>query len=342
MDIVEEIRQDREKGAKRLESEYKAGLMALARRFCTNTSDAEELVNATFATVVANIDDYLEQSAFFAWMCQILTNEFGDRVRRKSNTMEVYPGVVPEVEAERAQRAIFANLDASLLREAIETLPEDIKKTVLLHYFMDMPVKEVARVLSSPTSTITWRLHYARQILAAKLGVAAKKPGAKALLVVLALAALTAVGAAIVGTRAARPQDRNADEPSALRQDAAQDRTGGTGEADGLDSASIPSVRSSFELPSSTTQEQQPMNTHTRTAAIGAASALALAATPHAASGDGYQFIISGDPVAAAEVGVGSGESATGPLDVREHDVADSATMALSSIKDGATILYVR
>lgn len=84
------------------------------------------------------------------------------------------------------------------------------------------------------------------------------------------------------------------------------------------------------------------MNTATRTAAFGAASALALAAAPLAATGDSYQFIISGDPVAAAEVGVGSGESATGPLDVREHDVADSATMALSSIKDGATILFVR
>ena len=68
MDIVEEIRQDREKGAKRLESEYKAGLMTLARRFCVDQSDAEELVNATFATVIENIDDYLEQSAFFAWM----------------------------------------------------------------------------------------------------------------------------------------------------------------------------------------------------------------------------------------------------------------------------------
>jgi hypothetical protein len=84
------------------------------------------------------------------------------------------------------------------------------------------------------------------------------------------------------------------------------------------------------------------MNTATCTAAFGAASALALAAAPLAATGDSYQFIISGDPVAAAEVGVGSGESATGPLDVREHDVADSSTMALSSIMDGATILFVR
>ena len=74
MDIVEELRQDREAGAKRLESEYRAGLLAMARRLCSDLSDADELVNRTFAAVVACIDDYLEQSAFFGWMCRIMIN----------------------------------------------------------------------------------------------------------------------------------------------------------------------------------------------------------------------------------------------------------------------------
>ena len=64
MDIVEEIRKDRENGAKRLVSEYKKGLLTLARRFCSDMSDAEELVNRTFAEVLANVDRYAEQSAF--------------------------------------------------------------------------------------------------------------------------------------------------------------------------------------------------------------------------------------------------------------------------------------
>ena len=198
MDIVEELRRDPESGAKRLEAENKTGLMSLARRFCGDESDAEELVNSTFATVVENIDDYVEQSAFFAWMCQILTSKFSRSKRRKSNQLETFPGNCPDIADETAEEAIYSNLDAEFLRDAIETLPQDIKKTLLLHYFMDMPVKEVARVLSSPTSTITWRLFYARRILAAKLGAAAKKPGGKALLIALALAALTAIGAAVV------------------------------------------------------------------------------------------------------------------------------------------------
>jgi len=211
MDIVEELRRDPENGAKRLEAEYKSGLMALVCRFCDDESDAAELVNSTFAAVVENIDDYVEQSAFFSWMCKILMSKLSHSVRRKSNKMETYPGVVPDVVDEDAQKAIYGSLDASLLRDAIETLPPDIRKTLLLHYFMDMPVKEVARVLSSPTSTITWRLYYARRILAAKLGVAVKKPGVKALLVAGALCALTALG--VVGTQMLSPSRQEETRP---------------------------------------------------------------------------------------------------------------------------------
>ena len=197
MDIVEELRTDREKGARRLEAEYKAGLMSLALRFCNDPGDAEELVNSTFATVVDNIDNYIERSAFFAWMCQILTSKVSRTTRRKSSRMEVSPDVMPEAVDEDGGNDIYRELDASLLREAIDTLSPDIRKTLLMHYFMDFSVKDVARMLAVPSGTVVWRLHYARQILAAKLGAAAKKSGAKALLLALALCCLTALGAAV-------------------------------------------------------------------------------------------------------------------------------------------------
>jgi hypothetical protein len=84
------------------------------------------------------------------------------------------------------------------------------------------------------------------------------------------------------------------------------------------------------------------MNATTRTAALGAATALALAATPSAASGDEYQFIVSGDMTAAATAGRTAGESANGPLDVRHHAVAESRAMALSSIKNNGIVIVVR
>ena len=276
MDIVEEIRQDREKGAKRLESEYKAGLMALARRFCADSSDAEELVNATFATVIENIDGYLEQSAFFAWMCQILTSLHSRNVRRKSARDIMYPGEVPDVLDENAQGAIYDHLDASLLRMAIDELPKEQRDALALHYFMDMSVVQIAKYLAVPTGTVLSRLHYARKALAAKLGVAAKKPGVKALLIALVLAALTAIGATTFAVvRLLSPTANTMQNAECRMQNAAATTTSA---APAAPTSAHGAPTSAPDAATSTTEEQT-MNSETlRSLATPFAAALALAA----------------------------------------------------------------
>ena len=218
MDIVEELRKDRESGAKRLEAEYKAGLMTLARRFCHDPGDAEELVNRTFAAVVEGIDDFLEQSSFFTWMCQILSNIHAMDNRRLANRDVVYPGVLPEVADEDAREAIYREVDAALLRDAVDRLPEDMRELLLLHYFMDMPVAKMAKILAVPCGTVRSKLFYARKALAAKLGVkmkeVAKKPGAKAVLLALVLCATAALGAAVAAAVHGGVQDRGGAPPA--------------------------------------------------------------------------------------------------------------------------------
>ena len=300
MDIVEELRKDRENGAKRLVSEYKAGLMSLARRFYKNESDAEELVNATFAKVVANIDDYLEQSAFFAWMCQILTNEFRDSVKRKSNKVEVYPGTFPDIADEGAQEKIFCNLDHSLLRDAIETLPREMKEAIMLHYIAEQPVPVVARFLRLPISTVKWRLHVARKELARRLGAgvkdAVRKPGVKAILLALLLCGITALGAgvaALVGTPSqgvrSGPSRVASRMSSSASAEAYQQATSDKRQAEdyvATQSAADCSRPSATENLSLTTQGEQNMNiSRTKRAALTSAlgaGALALAAAANA------------------------------------------------------------
>lgn len=206
MDIVEELRKDPEAGARRLEAEYKAGLLTLASRFCADSSDAEELVNRTFAAVVRGIDDYLEQSAFFGWMCQILKNIHANDIRPMSRRNEILVGSMPDIEDKGAGESIFSHLDHALLRDAIETLPLEMKEVIVMHYLMEEPVPRVAKFVGEPVSTVKWRLHVARKALAAKLGVvaekakdrakaAAKTAAGKAIIVVFALCVLTAAGA---------------------------------------------------------------------------------------------------------------------------------------------------
>ena len=308
MDIVEELRRNRESGAKRLVCEYKAGLMVVARRFFRNDSDAEQAVNATFAKVIENIDGFIEKSSLFTWMSQILVNEFRMSVRRKSNDMEVMPGELPDVPDEDAEEAIFRNLDHSLLREAVNDLPEDQREAVVLHYFMDMPVAKIAKFLAIPNGTVFSRLHYARKALAAKLGVkaheAVRKPGVKATLIALALCAVTALGA---GTRLAVVRLLSSPQVAAEQQADNSKDAGHATSAMGGATSPLPSVAEDGDHPAtslshsptlslSNSSTGENMNTTLRTIAASAAFAAASAGAPleSSASIDTPEMVVVG------------------------------------------------
>ena len=94
------------------------------------------------------------------------------------------------------------------------------------------------------------------------------------------------------------------------------------------------------------------MNTATRTAAFGAATALALAAAPPAVTADGYQFIVSGDPeydppasfLASDGTSLAGGplseRSAAGALEARYRTAkASSGTGLRSDAYSGFTVI---
>jgi RNA polymerase sigma-70 factor (ECF subfamily) len=58
--------------------------------------------------------------------------------------------------------------DTSTL-DAVRRLSPALREAVLLHYYADLPVDEVARVLRRPVGTVKRRLHDARAALAAAL-----------------------------------------------------------------------------------------------------------------------------------------------------------------------------
>lgn len=56
-----------------------------------------------------------------------------------------------------------------VVRDLVERLPERLRVPALLHYYADLPVDQVARVLRRPSGTIRQRLHEARRLLALDL-----------------------------------------------------------------------------------------------------------------------------------------------------------------------------
>ena len=295
--IVQEILRDRESGAARLVAECKQPMYEAAMALCGDHAMAEDLVFRTFERVLDHIATCRDESAFSAWMKSILRNEWLMSVRGATTKNTTPAGLPSEVECmaepDDGVEAVERSVDAALLRDAIDELPADMREAILLRYFMGLPLVKAAKILAVPVGTVNSRLHYARKTLAAKLGIAAKKPGVKALLVALALAALTAAGAAGIEAIRAVLSEQVAEAPI---QSVSIPAVGVPEEESAIQGAEPPVANNMAEVSNAVAavsnavhetsgeeqneQQEQAMNTKVRTtilaaAAIGAATALA-------------------------------------------------------------------
>ena len=137
MDIVEEIKTNRESGARRLEREYRARLLAHAQKVCGDASLAEDFVNETFCVALERIDTLSDSEAFFGWLCGILVNchsratrrKEHERVRTEYETEKArYDAAMEELSDEQARlTAVMEETDALLVKlaEEIETNTEE-------------------------------------------------------------------------------------------------------------------------------------------------------------------------------------------------------------------------
>ena len=164
MDIWRQIKKDREKGAERLVSEYGNRLFAAAVLLCANDHDAEELTFRTFDQAVRKIRLYDPQRSFFTWLYTILLNFYrmGHRRHRVETVSMGAAEDLPEQPADTFGAALSQTADDTVAR-AVRALSEPLREVVVLHYFADRSVEEIAVMLNVPAGTVKSRLHHARE-----------------------------------------------------------------------------------------------------------------------------------------------------------------------------------
>ncbi len=203
--LVQDLLNDPERGAERLVGQYRERLYAIAFSLCHDHMTAEDLVFRTFERVVHNIATCRSEEALLEWMKTILRNEWRMSVRRgmvRATTPEGGPDDLEKLAGPGVDgdEAIARAVDGDFVREAIETLSPEAREVLIQHYFLGMPLGQIARFLRLPVGTVKSRLHYARLSLASRLRPTGR--GVAALLVALLLFGVGS-WAAVVGGRAA-------------------------------------------------------------------------------------------------------------------------------------------
>jgi RNA polymerase sigma-70 factor, ECF subfamily len=155
-------------------------LYPAALRMTRNPSDAEDLVQETFAKAYVGFHQFQQGTNLRAWLHRILSNTFinGYRKKRREPLQDLSgefqeewqvgsdPLVLPVASAEA--QAIERLADSDIL-QALRELPDEFKVAIYLADIEGYPYREIAEIMGIPLGTVMSRLHRGRAKLRKKL-----------------------------------------------------------------------------------------------------------------------------------------------------------------------------
>jgi RNA polymerase sigma-70 factor, ECF subfamily len=144
----------------------------LARYLTGNDTDADDLVQETYARALQAAGQFTPGTNLKAWLCRILRNTFISRYRRSRNNPVVNgfetvastvavdePWFLDDVELDRLQKVVGAEIEAALM-----ALSEDARTVILLD-LDGLTDQEMADVMGCAPGTVKSRLARARAAL---------------------------------------------------------------------------------------------------------------------------------------------------------------------------------
>lgn len=140
-----------------------------------------DILQDTYIKVFTHLDAFSGDSKFPSWVRQIAANTARDYLKRKRPAL--FTELAPEDDDDAPVEERFVDsssenrpdmvLDqaetARLIREIIDSLPEDQRAVIGMYYYQEMPVKDIAEALGTSESAVKSRLLYGRRKIEAKV-----------------------------------------------------------------------------------------------------------------------------------------------------------------------------
>jgi len=137
----------------------------LARAILLDDHEAEDAVQEASLAAWRKHRSLRDRASFDAWFDRILVNHCRDRLRKRRRAVQLAsPPIGFEPVAPRPETGGDADLD-----RAIEALDVDHRIVVLLRYWQDRTVEDIAVRVGIPAGTVKSRLHHALRAIRTSL-----------------------------------------------------------------------------------------------------------------------------------------------------------------------------
>lgn len=144
----------------------------LARAILLDEGEAEDAVQEASLAAWRHRDSLRDEGRFDAWFERILVNQCRDQLRRRGRAVKL---AAPPIGFEPSTTPPDTGADPDLDR-ALETLDADHRIVVVMRYWQDRTVDDIAERVGIPAGTVKSRLHHALRALRATLEAGHGRP----------------------------------------------------------------------------------------------------------------------------------------------------------------------
>ena len=144
---------------------------AVAYNILRNRENAEDITQDAFIKAFQNISQLHDETKFGAWLAVITSNLARNYLKREKRIDYTDREIINDgaSEADYTEESALRSLEVERIRKAIKKLPPDHYQVVVLQYYYDLRVEEIAKLLKLSPGTVKSRLYRARQRLAGEL-----------------------------------------------------------------------------------------------------------------------------------------------------------------------------
>lgn len=177
VELIQRIRQKDEAAFALLFDAYHKKALRTACFIAGNEADGEDIVQETFVKCYLNIASLKNDACFASWFYQVLTRTAWDVAKKRKKETPV-----AEIYTDGTEPATPSALEQFLEHDQSQALYVQISKldlkhrtTIILYYYNELSIKEIAAAMNCMEGTVKSRLHTARQQLKNWMGTGDKQ-----------------------------------------------------------------------------------------------------------------------------------------------------------------------
>jgi RNA polymerase sigma-70 factor (ECF subfamily) len=157
---------------------HEAGVFRLALSIVGDAAEANEITQETFIAALKSLRSYEDRKSFKAWLYTITLNHARSHLRKRKILERLREAASALFKIEYQKRIlpeehVIQTEEETTLWNALNNLDERHRIVLVLRYFHELSVTEIAGMLDLPEGTVHSRLHTARERLRIALDSAA-------------------------------------------------------------------------------------------------------------------------------------------------------------------------